>query len=164
MARIIETTETAFLIEKILGEASSMAVIVSPYLKIHDRLKKILETKFKQENFKLHIITRSSERKETNWMPQAKTFITLLDNLHAKYYFNEVDGIISSLNLYHFSQVNNIELGVHMTKTEEQFEVLVDHYWKHSRFEKTEVLEPVKLARKAHLAKSIDIKALEDAL
>ena len=37
-------------------------------------------------------------------------------NLHAKCYLNESTCIISSLNLYEFSQVNNNEMGVLIEK------------------------------------------------
>lgn len=40
-------------------------------------------------------------------------------NLHAKCYINESSCIITSLNLYEFSQVNNNELGVHVSREED---------------------------------------------
>ncbi len=47
-------------------------------------------------------------------MPPA---IILSQNLHAKCYLNEKAAIITSMNLYDFSQVNNNEMGVY-TKLE----------------------------------------------
>ena len=38
------------------------------------------------------------------------------ENLHAKCYFNEVDMVITSMNMYEFSEKNNREMGVHITK------------------------------------------------
>ena len=40
-------------------------------------------------------------------------------NLHAKCYLNEESGIITSLNLYEFSQVNNNEMGVQIRRSED---------------------------------------------
>jgi hypothetical protein len=141
MPRIVETTETAYLIEKIVKETSRCLIMVSPFLQIHSRLEKILKTKFKEASFTLHIITRSSEKKKIIWMPVDKTFITYIDKLHAKYYYNEIEGIITSMNLYEYSQVNNIELGVHFTNQDEQFNFLKDHYWQYSAFAKPLLVE-----------------------
>lgn len=41
------------------------------------------------------------------------------ENLHAKCYLNESEAILTSMNLYEYSQVNNQEMGVHVTKTED---------------------------------------------
>jgi len=50
---------------------------------------------------------------EINWLKNL-TFIrtSFCKNLHAKCYLNENECIITSLNLYEFSQVNNNEMGV----------------------------------------------------
>ncbi len=40
-------------------------------------------------------------------------------NLHAKCYLNEESCIITSLNLYEFSQVNNNEMGVHISRSQD---------------------------------------------
>ena len=50
-----------------------------------------------------------------------------LQNLHAKCYLNESECIISSLNLYEFSQVNNNEMGISVRKYEDD-EVFKDAY------------------------------------
>lgn len=42
---------------------------------------------------------------------------SLCKNLHAKCYLNENEAIITSMNLYEFSQMNNNEMGIHLTKS-----------------------------------------------
>ena len=40
-------------------------------------------------------------------------------NLHAKCYLNENEALLTSMNLYEFSQVNNDEMGILVSRTEE---------------------------------------------
>ncbi|MDE4944683.1 DNA repair protein, partial [Francisella tularensis subsp. holarctica] len=40
-------------------------------------------------------------------------------NLHSKCYINETSCIITSLNLYEFSQINNIEMGVYISRDDD---------------------------------------------
>lgn len=53
--------------------------------------------------------------------------LSLCKNLHAKCYLNESECIISSLNLYEFSQVNNNEMGISIRKYEDD-DVFKDAY------------------------------------
>lgn len=41
------------------------------------------------------------------------------ENLHAKCYVNEREAIVTSMNLYEFSQVNNHEMGIYVTKADD---------------------------------------------
>ncbi len=53
--------------------------------------------------------------------------LSFCKNLHAKCYLNESECIISSLNLYEFSQINNNEMGILIRKYEDQ-DVFKDAY------------------------------------
>jgi PDZ domain-containing secreted protein len=46
--------------------------------------------------------------------------MSFCQNLHAKFYANESQSLICSLNLYDFSQINNHELGVLIVKDEDR--------------------------------------------
>lgn len=65
---------------------------------------------------------------EINWL-KGLTYIrtSYCKNLHAKCYLNEEVCIISSLNLYEFSQVNNNEMGVLINRVDDA-EVYKDSY------------------------------------
>ncbi|MDO8724759.1 MAG: hypothetical protein Q7J35_01660 [Candidatus Methanoperedens sp.] len=41
-------------------------------------------------------------------------------DLHAKCYFNEKEAIITSMNLYMFSQQNNVEMGIYISKEKDE--------------------------------------------
>lgn len=57
---------------------------------------------------------------EINWLKEL-TYIrtSFCKNLHAKCYLNEEQCIITSLNLYEFSQINNNEMGVFILRAED---------------------------------------------
>ena len=57
---------------------------------------------------------------EINWLKELSFIRTsFCKNLHAKCYLNEESCIITSLNLYEFSQVNNNEMGVALSRTDD---------------------------------------------
>ena len=57
---------------------------------------------------------------ENNWLEsQIGIRTSLCKNLHAKCYINENEAIITSMNLYEFSQQNNNEMGIYISKAED---------------------------------------------
>ena len=58
---------------------------------------------------------------DDQWIADATTYIrtSFCKNLHAKCYMNEEMCIITSLNLYEFSQVNNNEMGILIQRGED---------------------------------------------
>ena len=45
--------------------------------------------------------------------------LSFCTNLHAKCYLSETSALVTSMNLYEFSQVNNHEMGISLTKAED---------------------------------------------
>jgi hypothetical protein len=136
MSRIIETTETAFLIESMLANSKDIFIIVCPFFQVHERMKRIMVDKLSDPDFELHIVTRQTGKDKIPWLNSSNVYISIIDNLHAKYYYNGQAAIISSMNLYEYSQVNNIEVGVYFTRDdEEQFSFFIQHYWRISTFD-----------------------------
>jgi len=57
---------------------------------------------------------------ELNWLRGLPTIRTsVCENLRAKCYLNENEAIVTSMNLYEFSQEHNLEMGIHVTKEQE---------------------------------------------
>lgn len=112
--KVISTTQISSIIEEILDSANQILVIVSPYLKITKRLKVRLSHAFNQVD-QTYIIYRENKllRDEKEWL-NSQTNVNLfpIENLHAKIYLNEEQAIITSMNLYEYSQINNHEIGV----------------------------------------------------
>lgn len=122
--QLLETTEQSLEIEKIFKGSINFTIIVSPYLKIHNRLKSKLEVCY-ANNHQNIVLFRENQLTKDEWEHFSRfTNVLLLPirNLHAKCYINDSEALISSMNLYEYSQVNNHEIGVKLTSREDKKE------------------------------------------
>jgi phosphatidylserine/phosphatidylglycerophosphate/cardiolipin synthase-like enzyme len=122
MTKFLNTTATNYYLEEIIKESKDRLVLISPYLKLNDRIKELLEDKNRLK-IDIRIIYGKSELQpsEINWLNELKYIRTsFCKNLHAKCYLNENKCIITSMNLYEFSQINNNEMGILLDKITDQ--------------------------------------------
>ncbi len=121
MAKFLNTSGTTYHLEELIKNASDRLIIISPYLKLNERVKELLEDKNRLK-IDIRIVYGKNDLhpEEINWLKNL-TFIrtSFCKNLHAKCYLNENECIITSLNLYEFSQVNNNEMGVLIFRDED---------------------------------------------
>lgn len=118
MADFLTTNGTSYRIETIIIEAKKTLTLFSPYLQLsktfYERLKDASNRKVN-----IRIIYGKDELKpnEKNSLAELENIeLYYFENLHAKCYFNETDMVITSMNMYEFSEKNNREMGVHITK------------------------------------------------
>ena len=129
MAKFLNTSATNFFLEELIKNAKERLILISPYLRLNDRIKELLEDKNRLK-IDIRIIYGKSDLHpdEIKWMQKLDYVrLSFCKNLHAKCYINEDSCIISSLNLYEFSQVNNNEMGI-LIKKDEDFSVFKDAY------------------------------------
>ncbi|MFJ1364953.1 hypothetical protein ACILDU_00720 [Capnocytophaga canimorsus] len=122
-------------------------IVISPYIKLGTYLR---ENVFNQHlnNSKLHIIIgygknelnkeKSFRREEIEYFLQFPNItIVYIPELHGKYYANERQSVVTSMNLIDYSLVNNVEFGVFSKKN------LTDVMNKNNFFEnsKREIME-----------------------
>lgn len=121
MAKFLNTSATNYYLEELIKGASERLILISPFLKLNDRIKELLEDKNRLK-IDVRIVYGKSELQpeEINWLKELSFVRTsFCKNLHAKCYINEESCIITSLNLYEFSQVNNNEMGVYISRSED---------------------------------------------
>ncbi len=121
MAKFLTASGTSYQLEELIKQAHERLYIISPFLKFNPRIKALLED---QDRMKadIRIVYGKSELapQEMNWLRDLKSIRTYyLEDLHAKCYMNENGAIITSMNLYQYSQVNNDEMGVYFTKDDD---------------------------------------------
>ena len=129
MAKFLNTSGTNFFLEELIKNAKERLILISPYLRLNDRIKELLEDKDRLK-IDIRIVYGKSDLHpdEIKWMQKLDYVrVSFCKNLHAKCYINESECIISSLNLYEFSQVNNNEMGILVRKYEDN-EVFKDAY------------------------------------
>src|SRR3546814_11177673 len=114
MAKFLNTSATNYFLEELIKDAKDRLILISPYLKINDRVKELLADKNRLK-IDVRMVYGKSELQplEISWLRE-QTYIrtSFCKNLHAKCYLNEELCIVTSLNLYEFSQVNNNEMGI----------------------------------------------------
>lgn len=121
MAKFLEGTGLNNAISDILSDAEETIILISPFIKLHHLY--IDKLKSKKDNHNISIIVvfgKNEDDKSKSIKIDDIAFLKDFPNveiryesrLHAKYYANEKTGILSSMNLYDYSQNNNIEAGI----------------------------------------------------
>jgi len=121
MAKFLTGTDLNNELGKIFEDAQEQLILISPFIKLHVHYESILKSK--KNNPRLAIILvfgknenevhKSMRYEDLNFFKDFPNIqIRYEKRLHAKYYSNEKSSILTSMNLYSFSQDNNIEAGV----------------------------------------------------
>jgi phosphatidylserine/phosphatidylglycerophosphate/cardiolipin synthase-like enzyme len=121
MAKFLNTTGVSYHLEELIKGTKDRLILISPYLQFTDRIKEHLSNLNIQKR-DIRIVYRENklQPEENNWLEsQIGIRTSLCKNLHAKCYINENEAIITSMNLYEFSQQNNNEMGIHFTKSQD---------------------------------------------
>lgn len=121
MATFLQGSELNSEIEKLIKNSNTELILISPYIKLHDRFKDELKSKKVDDNLKITVVFGKNEEEPSKSILNADLeFLKQFPNieirhekrLHAKYYANESTQILSSMNLYDYSQDKNIEAGI----------------------------------------------------
>ncbi len=121
MAEFLTTRGTSSAIEKIINDARDRLVLISPFVKIPDTLFQNLKVA-DRKRVKITLVYGKDELKPDvkNQLKQLNNLsLRFLKELHAKCFFNEDAMVITSMNLYDFSEINNKEMGVLVTLKDE---------------------------------------------
>ena len=114
MAEFITTIGASYHIENIIKTATSKLVLISPYLQIsHNFLSRLQDAG--RRGVKTTVIFKENNlsNDEFNSLGEIKNVqLFSCARLHAKCYFNETTMVITSMNMYEFSEKNNREMGI----------------------------------------------------
>ncbi len=132
MAKYLDTSQISSELMQLLKDAKEKIILVTYSLQVNPQIQERLKTKSKSGILaEITIIYGNTVLKnsELKWMEEIDDLrIYQKKNLHAKCYINENKAIISSMNLYDYSQTTNIEMGFLITKDEnpEAFEQMME--------------------------------------
>lgn len=121
MAEFLDTEGVSHRLVQIIKNAENRLVIISPFLKINDRIKEHLADR---DRFKIDIRVvygkNELQPEENNWLESMASIRTsFLEDLHAKCYLNEKEALLTSMNLYKYSQEYNYEMGIVVSREED---------------------------------------------
>jgi hypothetical protein len=121
MAKFLTTSGITFHLEGLIKGAKEKLILISPYLKINERIRQLMEDK-DRDKIDIRVVYGKNDLQpeENNWLKsKASVRSSFCKNLHAKCFMSESQALITSMNLYEFSQVNNEEMGVLVSKAED---------------------------------------------
>ncbi len=121
MAKFLKGNALNAAIEEIFDNCERELIIVSPFIKLHTRFINSLKAKKDLDKLEIRIlfgknekdISKSFNKEDFEFLKDFPNIqISYNEHLHAKYYSNENRAVLSSMNLYGYSQDNNIEFGI----------------------------------------------------
>lgn len=114
MAQFLTTTGTSYSIENIIIESKRKLMLLSPYLQLSKTLfERLKDADSRGVTIKIIYGKDDLNPKEKKSLCELKNLeLLFFRNLHAKCYFNEEKMVITSMNMYEFSEKNNREMGV----------------------------------------------------
>jgi hypothetical protein len=108
-------------LENLIRNSNNKLILISPFIDLDKRIMDALSEKKANPNFKLKVlfgknennIYKSLKKDSLEFLKQFPNIeIRYEERLHAKFYLNDTDFIITSLNLYDYSLAKNIECGI----------------------------------------------------
>lgn len=135
MAEFITDKQLDDKLTDIIWNAKKELIILSPYIILDDYCKKIFKKLKNNPELKIVIIFGKNEREtkkslnpENLELFKEFSHITIIycHNLHAKYFSNESEALLTSLNLLGKSMTGNIEYGICFQKEESKSEKLYE--------------------------------------
>lgn len=122
MAQFLNTDGIVSWISRIIDEAETELIILTPYMQISDKIFTKLQNA-NNRGVETTLVYRENQISEFQ-KEKLKTLdnLNLLhhSNLHAKCFYNEKYLLIASMNLYEYSINNNREMGVLFRRTNEE--------------------------------------------
>ncbi len=116
MAEFLTTQGVSLRLSEIITNAQERLYLVSPYLQINQLLNERIEDKVHRSKIDIRVIYREinpKQMEEKEWLESMASIKTSVrKNLHAKCYLNEKEALLTSMNLYQFSQEHNDEMGI----------------------------------------------------
>ena len=118
----------------LINESKDKLIIVSPYIKFNERIKDKLKSKFTKNNCQITILFGKSDKSQGDYFDTLNidsfNFLKSLPNveiyynqrMHAKFYANDFEYILTSMNLYDYSIHNNFEIGFRQDYNQEKAE------------------------------------------
>ena len=121
MVKFLNTSAANYYLEEIIRLARDRLILLSPFLQLNDRVKELLEEKNRlKTDVRLVFSKNELQPEETNWLRSLHFVRTsYCRNLHAKCYLNEEFCLVTSLNLFDFSQAKNNEMGILISHAED---------------------------------------------
>jgi len=132
MAKFITTKQITSELEDLIKKSDERLYIVSPYLKLSKDFRELLTYRNSNRKDTKIIFGKQELNPEQMTFLQGLRFVYLFfsEDLHAKCYINDTKMIITSMNLYDFSMINNKEMGILIDKAIPEDNQVYEDAWR----------------------------------
>lgn len=111
--KIVNPNEIGAKISTLVAEATEKVILVSPYVSIHEWKKICINLeKAISKGIKVELYYRELNSDNKNKLEELGISLFEVKGLHTKLYFNDNRVIVSSMNLYEYSDLNSIDLAI----------------------------------------------------
>lgn len=118
--KIINPNEIGAKISTLVSEANQKVIIVSPFISISQWKKMLINLgRAISRGVAITIYYREIRIEDKYVLEKMGVQLFQVNGLHTKLYFNEGNAIVSSMNLYEYSDLNSIELAIDCSDPEE---------------------------------------------
>lgn len=163
--KFIPIMEISSQIMTLIEEAEKEIIIVSPYVDIKnwDKLKRCLKNAIERK-VAITFYARENAQQDLEPLRQLNVRLVLIKDLHAKIYLNETYGIVSSQNLYQYSDINSIDFAYSTETEEERYQLvkLINKYLNVKKPIELNVLEKTNTVLKANTIKESNTVFFKD--
>ena len=119
MAQFLDTTAVSHELTQLIKKSDEKLYLLSPYLQIAPPLKDLIKERDSRKidiRFVYGKVDKLNQEDMSFLQELTSVKISFCDNMHAKCYLNENTAIVTSMNLYQYSQQNNREMGIKIEK------------------------------------------------
>lgn len=124
----------------LIDESDEFVVIVSPYVQVKNwtKLKRTL-TDLRKKKIPIEFYYRSGNQDAREEIESLKVKPIPIEKLHCKIFMNEKEGIVSSMNLYQFSDTHSLDIA-YKTETKQEYKELSKFYKRYLRDKNDRIL------------------------
>lgn len=129
--QIINPNEIGSKISTLIAESNEKFIVVSPYIDITQWKKIIVNlTRAIKRGVKIDFYFRELKEKDFQLLKKIGVNVYKIKGLHTKLYLNEKEVIVSSMNLYEFSDLYSIDIAIHFKESTE-YNKIYDYFIKY---------------------------------
>lgn len=128
---VINPNEIGSKISTLIREANTKFIAVSPYIDISDWKKMIVNiTQAIERGVTFEVFFREIKDKDYNLLSELGVKLYKIKGLHTKLYFNEKDAVVTSMNLYEYSDLHSIDMALYFSQPED-YNKIFDYFMKY---------------------------------
>jgi len=138
--KLIKPKQISGEIMTLIDESDEFVVIVSPFVQLQNwtKLRKTL-CDLRKRNIPIEFYFRKGNKEAEQEISSLQLEPIPVEKLHCKIFMNEKQGIVSSMNLYQFSDMHSLDIA-YKTETKKEYKELLGFYKRYLKAKNDRIL------------------------